>query len=109
MSKERNPLAEIRQGTLGSWTIQHFDEPFGQQPLEQRQQIGLAALRLDIVLFQEGFTNLVHAPRLLNQLPDPRSNRVETVVHPTLSIEDRCLLYQVAGDLILGDPDDRSC
>lgn len=75
-------------------------------PVEPGQEVSFASLRLDIVLVQERFVNLLHLRGLLNQIPHASSQVVQTVIDTGVEIEDHRLPLEVAGDLIFDDGDD---
>src|SRR4029078_9235848 len=67
--------------------ITHLDPLSRRQIPQQCQQVALAALRLDIVLIQDGVANGGDRLRRLDQAPDPRADLVQAIVGSVLEVE----------------------
>jgi hypothetical protein len=95
-----------REDELHGCTILHLDQAFGEKFLEEAKQVASAPFRLDVIFVGDRGLNLSDRARLLHQVPDSRSNRIETVVDAVLDVQDRGFPGQVAGYLVLRRYDD---
>jgi hypothetical protein len=81
--------------------VPDLNEPLVSQPPQQREQVVLTVLGLDLILREENVPAVTHRPRLLDQVPDPSPYLVWAVVHPGHEVQDGHLLTEVARDLLL--------
>jgi hypothetical protein len=84
-----------------------LNQTCAQKLFKQRYKVAVATFRLDIVFLQQNITNLRNPARHLQQVPNVRSNWVQSVINAIFHIEDGRFCPKSAGDLILGDRNDR--
>src|SRR5258706_1560708 len=94
--------------TLTTGLICHHDEPGRRQFGEKSQEVMLAAVGFDLVLAHDRVSNVSHAGRRLDQRPDSRTDRVQTVVDAPWEMKEGGLATQITPDLLRGGRDRRA-
>ena len=87
--------------------VPDLNEPLVSQPPQQREQVALAALGLDLILREENVPAVTHRPRLLDQVPDPSPYFVSAILHLGAGVEDGHLPAEVVRDILFGRHDGR--
>src|SRR5437660_4665891 len=96
-----------RRRNLRSRLILHLDEAACGELLHERDDVALAAIRLDVVLRSDRVADLANRARLLDELPDPRPDRVEPVVDTVFEVQEHGLVLELGGGDLRGRGDPR--
>src|SRR5205807_1535644 len=84
-----------------------LDESLFDELAQEPADIGLESERVDIVRVEHRVAYLRERHRFAKQIPNPRSDRVEAVVHTVLQVHDRGLAGEITRHLILRDDEAR--
>jgi hypothetical protein len=69
-----------RRRNLFSRRIPLFNQSIVEEILKKTHDIGLALVGFDLVFLQEGIADFAHAPRFMDELPDPCTHLVQAVI-----------------------------
>jgi len=84
-TRDRPDLALL---TLAGRRAACFDQSLGRHLLEQFEQIALAAIRRDIIFFDQRISQLCNTSRLLKQIPDACADRIQSVIDGAIETQD---------------------
>lgn len=92
--------------SLASIARVELDQLLLYQLVDESEQVGLRSCLIDVELSHDRLQHRLQRHRGLQQLPDPRADRVETVVHGLVEIEDCDLSAHPARHLTRGHAGD---
>ena len=78
----------------------NFSEAVGEEILQNAQEVRLTGGGLHIIFGENGILDLSNSQRLLDQAPNVRADRIESVVDTVAQVENRRVPGDITRDLV---------